>query len=39
MTGLQVVEVVVNVLGVNVEKESRGLKKEEETPEEMQKTD
>jgi uncharacterized alkaline shock family protein YloU len=38
-TGLQVVEVVVNILGVNVEKESRGLKKEEETPEEMQKTD
>jgi len=37
-TGLQVVEVVVNVLGVNVEKESRELKKEEETPEEMQKT-
>jgi len=39
MTGLQVVEVVVNVLGVNVERESRGLKKEEETPEERQKTD
>jgi uncharacterized alkaline shock family protein YloU len=36
MTGLQVVEVVVNVLGVNVEKESRGLKKEEETREEIQ---
>jgi uncharacterized alkaline shock family protein YloU len=37
MTGLQVVEVAVNVLGVNVERESRGLKKEE-TPEKMQKT-
>jgi uncharacterized alkaline shock family protein YloU len=39
MTGLKVVEVVVNVLGVNVEKEARGPKKEEETPEEIQKTD
>jgi uncharacterized alkaline shock family protein YloU len=39
MTGLQVVEVVVNVLGVNVEKDARGPKKEEETPEEMQKID
>ncbi len=39
MTGLQVAEVGVNVLGVNVERESRGLKKEEETPEEMQKTE
>jgi uncharacterized alkaline shock family protein YloU len=39
MTGLQVAEVVVNVLGVNVERESRGLKKEEETPEEMQRTE
>ncbi len=39
MTGLQVVEVVVNVLGVNVERESRGLKTEEEAPKEMQKTD
>lgn len=39
MTGLQVVEVVVNVLGVNVERESKGLKKAVETPDEIKQTD
>ena len=37
MTGLNVVEVVVNVLGVNIEKVPKEQDKEAESPEEVQK--
>ncbi len=37
MTGLEVVEVIVNVLGVNIEKETKEPKKEEPLPEETPK--